>query len=113
MWLPAGSPGGASFKEVEVPRLARRSFLTRVGYMVMVSPLLAACGQQASTPAPAKPAESKPAAPAATAAPAAKPSEAAKRAAAAPVGNAGGEVRVALESDVVTLDPPMFTDFYS
>ena len=91
-----------------MPRLARRSFLTRVGYMVMVTPLLAACGQPSQ---PAAPAATQ--APAAQPAGAAKPAEAAKPAAAAPAGKAGGELRVALESDVVTLDPPMFTDVYS
>ncbi len=92
----------------------------------MISPLLAACQQTASpapTAAPAKPAEAakpadaaKPAsaaAPAATTAPAAaaKPAEAAKPAASG--GKAGGELKIALESDVVTLDPPMATDVYS
>jgi peptide/nickel transport system substrate-binding protein len=86
----------------------------------MLTPLLAACQQQQPTsPAAPKPAESKPAeaakpaAPAATTAPAAaaKPAEAAKPAASG--GKAGGELKIALESDVVTLDPPMATDVYS
>jgi peptide/nickel transport system substrate-binding protein len=92
-------------------RLKRRAFLTQLGAVAMLTPLLAACQQPSAQPAAggkpsetAKPSEAaKPAAPAATSAPAA----AAKPAA------SGGELRVGLESDVVTLDPPMFTDVYS
>src|SRR6188508_355787 len=108
-----------------MPRLARRSFLSQLGGVAMLTPLLAACGQAAapgSAPqaaAPAKPAESKPAEAAKPAE--SKPAEAAKPAAPAaaaptqapasqPAAKAGGELRVAMESDVVTLDPPMFTD---
>jgi peptide/nickel transport system substrate-binding protein len=88
-----------------MPRLARRSFLTQLSFAAMVTPLLAACGQQQSAPA------------APTQAPAAaKPADASKPAAAAPAasgGKPGGELKIALESDVVTLDPPMATDVYS
>lgn len=93
----------------------------------MLTPLMAACQQSAApgsapqaaapTAAPAKPAESKPAEAAKPAAPAAAaaPTQAAPAAASqpAPAAKAGGELRVAMESDVVTLDPPMFTDVYS
>jgi peptide/nickel transport system substrate-binding protein len=91
-------------------RLKRRAFLTQLGAVAMLTPLLAACQQQAApsgsqSAAGAKPSDApaKPAAPAATSAPAA----------AAKPATAGGEFRVGLESDVVTLDPPMFTDVYS
>lgn len=98
-----------------MPRLARRSFLTQLSVAAMVTPLLAACGQQATPAAP--PAAAPTQAPAAAAKPAeSKPAEAAKPAAAAPAasgGKPGGELRIALESDVVTLDPPMATDVYS
>ena len=89
-----------------MPRLARRTFLTQLGAAAMLTPLLAACQQQAA-PAGTQPSESgSQSAPAQTGAgtkPAAAPAKPA----------AGGELRVALESDVVTLDPPMFTDVYS
>ena len=80
--------------------------------------LMAACGQApaptgpAATSAPAKPAESQPAAPAATGAPAAKPAEAkpaAPAAATAPAAQAkpapGGAITVALSIPVDTMDP--------
>jgi peptide/nickel transport system substrate-binding protein len=74
----------------------------------MLSPLLAAC-QQPSAPSGSQPGAQQ--------APGAQPTAAAKtdaKPAAAPAkAAAGGELRVALESDVVTLDPPLFTDVYS
>jgi len=80
----------------------------------MLTPLMAACQQQ-STPAgagaPTPGAQSGPASKPADAPP--KPADAAKPAEAAKPAAAGGELRVAIESDVVTLDPPMFTDVYS
>ena len=78
----------------------RRAFLTRLGAIAMLTPLLAACQQQAA------PSGSQ-------AGTTAKPGEPAKPAAAPAKAAGGGELRVALESDVVTLDPPMFTDVYS
>jgi len=74
--------------------------------------LSVACGQQAA--APAKPAESAPPA-AGAGSTSSQPGATSAPAAAAPAKPAagGGELRVALESDVVTLDPPMFTDVYS
>jgi peptide/nickel transport system substrate-binding protein len=91
-----------------MPRRSRRLFLTRLGAVAMLTPLLAACQQQSApagsqTGPAAKPAETG------------KPAEASKPAAAAPAAKTagGGELRVGLESDVVTLDPPMFTDVYS
>ena len=84
--------------------------------------LLVACGAQPPAPAkpaePSKPAESKPAAAAPAAAPAkpaesAKPAEAAKpaAAAAAPAGKPqpGGTIRIALSSELNTLDPHLST----
>src|SRR2546423_12454895 len=75
-----------------MPRLAGRSML-----VVLLCVMLAACQQQQAAPpsgsqssSSTKPAAGAPARPA-----------------------AGGELRVALESDVVALDPPMFTDVYS
>jgi glucose/mannose transport system substrate-binding protein len=78
-------PGGSSTGSTRRRRLERRSFLkTLLGATGLVASgsLLAACGGQATTPAPpaktdSKPAETKPAAPAATTAPAAaKPADA-------------------------------------
>jgi len=102
------------FKEVEMPRLARRSFLTQLSAAAMVTPLLAACGQQQAAPPapPAAPTQASAAQPAAAAKPADAKPAAPAQAAAAP-GKPGGELRIALESEVVTLDPPMATDVYS
>ena len=109
-----------------VTRLARRSFIRRMGILtggLTASSLLAACGAQAPAPAPkpvearpteaakpaevAKPAEAaKPAAPAATTAPAAaKPAEAAKPAAASGTPKKGGVLKYALNTDPPKLDP--------
>jgi peptide/nickel transport system substrate-binding protein len=86
-------------------RIARRTFLSQLGAIAMLTPLLAAC-QQPTTPSGSQSSGSQ-------AAPA-KPGEAPAKPAAAPAKPAaGGEFRVGLESDVVTLDPPMFTDVYS
>jgi len=67
----------------------------------------AACQQQQAAPPPSSaPAAGSGAAPS-------QPAVGQKPAANTAKPAAGGELRVALESDVVTLDPPMFTDVYS
>src|SRR5688572_18825443 len=77
--------------------------------------LLTACGSQPAAPAkpaePAKPTESKPAAPAAAAPTQAAPASAAKPAASAPAGKPqpGGTIRIALSSEITTLDPHLST----
>ena len=75
-----------------MPRFARRTFLSQLGAVAMLTPLLAACQQQAA-PSGSQTSGSQ-------AGSGTKPA-------------ASGELRVGLESDVVTLDPPMFTDVYS
>ena len=80
-------------------RPTRRAFLTQLGAVAMLTPLLAACQQ--------------PTAPAGSQAPGSQSGAGTKPAAAPAKPAAGGELRVALESDVVTLDPPMFTDVHS
>ena len=101
----------------------RRGFLRRLllgGAALATLPVLEACSNNtATTPAkPAeapKPAESKPAAPAATTAPAGqqapaqKPAEAAKPATAAGKPIPGGTIRIALSSEITTLDPHLST----
>src|SRR5687767_491540 len=82
-----------------MPRLARRTFLSQLGAVAMLTPLLAACQQ--------------PTGPSGSQAPGAQTGSGAKPAGAPAKPAAGGELRVGLESDVVTLDPPMFTDVYS
>ncbi len=102
-----------------MPRLASRSLLA-----IVLCFVLAACQQQQPAPpassaqptAAANTGAAKPtAAPEKPAAAAEKPTAAPEKpAAAAPAKPAaGGELRVALESDVVTLDPPLFTDVFS
>ena len=98
--------------------MERRQLLKMLGLGAMTAaslPLLQACGQSA---APAKPAESKPAAaapakPADAAKPAAaaKPAEAAKPAAAAPAAPAkrGGTTTIVVQNDWVSFDPPFNT----
>ena len=77
-----------------------RSVLRFPAALAVLLVIAAAC-QQASGPPPAKPE-----------APAAKATAAPAQPAAAKPAQ-GGNLRVALASDVVTLDPPMFTDVYS
>jgi peptide/nickel transport system substrate-binding protein len=82
-----------------MPRLARRTFLRQLGVVAMLTPLLAACQQ--------------PTAPAGSQASGSQAGSGAKPAGAPAKPAAGGEFRVGMESDVVTLDPPMFTDVFS
>jgi peptide/nickel transport system substrate-binding protein len=95
-------------------QLSRRGFLQTFAVLSGGLALSAACGQQAPAAAPAKPAESKPAAPAATTAPAAaapaaktesKPAEAAKPAASGEAPKKGGTLRVGLYTEAATMDP--------
>ena len=99
-------------------RLSRRQLL-RAGLTLAALPLAAACGQQASAPAPtaapSKPADAKPTtAPAAgaTSAPAAQPAATAAPAAAAKTGGArgsGGTVRILMWQGPTILNPHLTT----
>src|SRR5581483_2305410 len=93
----SGGGPGWNVMETLMLRLTGRSVLA-----VVLCLVLAACQQQQ----PAPPAGSQPAASQANPG-SAKPTAPASKPA------AGRELLVALESDVVTLDPPMFTDVYS
>src|SRR5262245_12733611 len=104
-----------------MPRLVRRSFLTQLGAAAMLTPLLAACQQQAAPsspqrPAPAPPPRARPSKPAEAARPAvaSRPAADARRPAPAPSGaKPGVELGVAREAGFVPRGPPMATDVYS